>query len=443
MKTKKYYIGIGSIALIIFALFLFVGAKRSVNDESIAENSPLFQQSLEGSIHDLETSRIQSDTVSGSYSISGKIDSLNSGKGLKGIVVVLTKVNVLHKINGTASTFVGGPCATMSQTICTACPTQSQTICTACPTQSQTICTACPTQSQTICTACPTQSQTICSACPTTSGYATCTQTICSACPTMSGYATCTQTICSACPTMSGYATCTQTICSACPTMSGYATCGSSCPTINSTTCSGSTYCSSTCPTVNGTTCTGTTYCGTTCPTVNQVTCYTTCITQTCPPSSDILYDTTDDDGNYSFSGLAAASYIVTPKDSTFKFIPENRTATIVDSNATEINYSSVFNTPTSVSKSKSEQTTYGLMEAYPNPFNSSTRIQYVVQKTSFVQINVYDVSGKEVATLVSAEKYPGTYEAVFDASKLPSGIYLCRMQSGNIVQTKKVILIK
>jgi hypothetical protein len=65
------------------------------------------------------------------------------------------------------------------------------------------------------------------------------------------------------------------------------------------------------------------------------------------------------------------------------------------------------------------------------------------VQKISFVQIYVYDVSGKEVATLVSAEKYPGIYEAIFDASKLPSGIYLCRMQAGNIIQTKKVILLK
>jgi len=50
---------------------------------------------------------------------------------------------------------------------------------------------------------------------------------------------------------------------------------------------------------------------------------------------------------------------------------------------------------------------------------------------------------GKEVATLVSAQKYPGTYEVVFNASNLPSGIYLCRMQSGNIIQTKKAIFLK
>ena len=50
MKTKKYYLGIGSIALISAVLFLFVGAKKSVNDDSMVENSPLFQQSLDGSI---------------------------------------------------------------------------------------------------------------------------------------------------------------------------------------------------------------------------------------------------------------------------------------------------------------------------------------------------------------------------------------------------------
>jgi hypothetical protein len=157
-----------------------------------------------------------------------------------------------------------------------------------------------------------------------------------------------------------------------------------------------------------------------------------------------VLYDTTDADGNYSFTGLEAASYIVTPKDSIFKTIPENRSAIIVDSSLTDINFSSTYNTTlTSVTENKSGQPVFNLIDAYPNPFNSSTRIQYVVQKTSFVQLHAYDVSGKEVATLVSAEKYPGTYEVVFNASSLPSGIYLCRMQAGNIIQTKKVILLK
>jgi len=118
-----------------------------------------------------------------------------------------------------------------------------------------------------------------------------------------------------------------------------------------------------------------------------------------------------------------------------------------VDSNATAINFSSAINIPTSVSESesesKSEPTTFELMEVYPSPFNPSTHIRYSVLKTSFVQIKVFDMVGKEVATLVSAQKYPGTYEVVFNASNLPSGIYLCRMQSGNIIQTKKAIFLK
>jgi hypothetical protein len=100
---------------------------------------------------------------------------------------------------------------------------------------------------------------------------------------------------------------------------------------------------------MNGVTCTGTTYCGTNCPTVNQVTCYTTCNAQTCTPSFDILYDTTDADGNYSFNGLDSANYIITPKDSIYIFIPENRTVTIINSNAIDINFSSLLNPPTSV----------------------------------------------------------------------------------------------
>ncbi len=87
--------------------------------------------------------------------------------------------------------------------------------------------------------------------------------------------------------------------------------------------------------------------------------------------------------------------------------------------------------------------TVFQLEQNYPNPFNPSTTINYSVPKTSVVTIKVYDVLGKEITTLVNDEKTSGNYKVEFDGSKLTSGIYFYRMQAGNIVKTKKLILLK
>jgi len=85
----------------------------------------------------------------------------------------------------------------------------------------------------------------------------------------------------------------------------------------------------------------------------------------------------------------------------------------------------------------------YSLQQNYPNPFNPSTIINYSVPKAGFVTIKVYNVLGKEVATLVDREKSAGNYSVQFNAGKLASGIYFYRMQSGSFVQTKKLTLLK
>lgn len=83
------------------------------------------------------------------------------------------------------------------------------------------------------------------------------------------------------------------------------------------------------------------------------------------------------------------------------------------------------------------------LQQNYPNPFNPSTNIQYSISTTQFVTIKVYDILGNEIATLVNDYKPAGTYEVTFNASKLSSGIYFYKLQSGNFVQTRKMILLK
>ena len=83
------------------------------------------------------------------------------------------------------------------------------------------------------------------------------------------------------------------------------------------------------------------------------------------------------------------------------------------------------------------------LLTNYPNPFNPSTRISYSLQKEGKVSIKIYNTLGQEVKTLVDEIKPAGSYEAVFNAAELPSGIYIYRMQSGEYVASKKMLLIK
>jgi hypothetical protein len=85
----------------------------------------------------------------------------------------------------------------------------------------------------------------------------------------------------------------------------------------------------------------------------------------------------------------------------------------------------------------------FKLYQNYPNPFNSSTIINYEIANSSFVSIVVYDVLGKEVTTLVNENKPAGIYEVEFNASQLPSGMYIYKIRSGNFVETKKMLLMK
>jgi len=83
------------------------------------------------------------------------------------------------------------------------------------------------------------------------------------------------------------------------------------------------------------------------------------------------------------------------------------------------------------------------LDQNYPNPFNSSTIIEYSVNSTSFVSVKVYDVLGREIATMVNERKEAGSYSITFNASYLPSGSYIYRLIAGNSTATKKLILLK
>jgi hypothetical protein len=86
---------------------------------------------------------------------------------------------------------------------------------------------------------------------------------------------------------------------------------------------------------------------------------------------------------------------------------------------------------------------TYDLSQNYPNPFNPSTTIKYQIPNDGNVTLKVYDILGREVTTLVDEFKNEGRYEVNFNASKLASGVYIYKIQSGDFISSKKMLLIK
>jgi hypothetical protein len=85
----------------------------------------------------------------------------------------------------------------------------------------------------------------------------------------------------------------------------------------------------------------------------------------------------------------------------------------------------------------------YSLIQNYPNPFNPSTKIQFSLKSEGLTTLKIYNVIGEEIKTLVNEYKDAGTYQVVFNASNLPSGVYIYKIQSGDFVSSKKMILIK
>jgi len=85
----------------------------------------------------------------------------------------------------------------------------------------------------------------------------------------------------------------------------------------------------------------------------------------------------------------------------------------------------------------------HSLSQNYPNPFNPTTRISFDLPKAGLVTIKVFDVLGKEMETLVNESLKPGTYEAAFDGSQYPSGVYFYRLSTKGFTETKRMVLIK
>ncbi|MBI5472320.1 MAG: fibronectin type III domain-containing protein [Ignavibacteriae bacterium] len=102
-----------------------------------------------------------------------------------------------------------------------------------------------------------------------------------------------------------------------------------------------------------------------------------------------------------------------------------------------------MFNVRTGADEHGAVPTNYELMQNSPNPFNPSTTINYQVPQSGVVSLKVYDVLGRDVATLVNEYKTIGKYAVEFDAAQLSSGTYIYKMQADGFVDAKKAILTK
>ncbi|MFH1198041.1 MAG: T9SS type A sorting domain-containing protein [bacterium] len=102
--------------------------------------------------------------------------------------------------------------------------------------------------------------------------------------------------------------------------------------------------------------------------------------------------------------------------------------------------YQTVFS---NVDNNKTNVINFILGDNYPNPFNPSTVISFQLSVFSEVRLVVYDLLGREVATVVNEYKSPGIYKVEFNASNFPSGVYFYQLKSGNFIETKKMVLLK
>lgn len=130
----------------------------------------------------------------------------------------------------------------------------------------------------------------------------------------------------------------------------------------------------------------------------------------------------------------------------TVKFLPDFRLQFIPENNMTGVRNDLPYDgtVPVDVDDDPSSvPTEYSLSQNYPNPFNPVTTIRYDIPKETHVTLAIYDILGQKVAELVNELKVTGRYQTIWNASSLSSGIYFYRIEAGDYVNVKKLMLMK
>ncbi|HMD13461.1 MAG TPA: T9SS type A sorting domain-containing protein, partial [Bacteroidota bacterium] len=100
---------------------------------------------------------------------------------------------------------------------------------------------------------------------------------------------------------------------------------------------------------------------------------------------------------------------------------------------------------PDSITAVHEQEFPYGfvLYQNYPNPFNPTTIIGFRIAKMGLVVMKIFDIDGKEMATLISGTMLPGYHQVSWDATGFASGIFFCRLTAGGYQQTRKIIFVR
>lgn len=146
--------------------------------------------------------------------------------------------------------------------------------------------------------------------------------------------------------------------------------------------------------------------------------------------------------GEWNKIGFVAGSGTTTELRS-YSFLDENLNQGIFYYRLKQIDYDGTFEYSDAIEVEVTTPIEFSLQQNYPNPFNPATKINYSVANDGIVIISVYNALGEKVADLVNTFQKVGNYETVFDAKDLSSGLYLYRMESGQYVSVKKMLLLK
>ncbi|MGI0014695.1 MAG: T9SS type A sorting domain-containing protein, partial [Nitrososphaera sp.] len=152
--------------------------------------------------------------------------------------------------------------------------------------------------------------------------------------------------------------------------------------------------------------------------------------------------------GSFNLLATVAANATTFADTSVMLFVTYTYRVRAINPNDGLCTFSDYSNESTPVKTSVTESAnvtplTFELRQNYPNPFNPSTTIKFSLPSSSRVTLKVFDLLGKEIATLVDQDLTPGRHETLWDASGIESGVYFYQLRTGEFVETKRLVLVK
>ncbi len=160
-------------------------------------------------------------------------------------------------------------------------------------------------------------------------------------------------------------------------------------------------------------------------------------------------YAVTDENGSYSIANLAPGSYTVTADRFGYQSTATVNVAPSYDAQGNSIPASASFtinsDSPTSVAigRSNTAPSEYRLEQNFPNPFNPSTTIRFAIPQTTKATVAIFNILGQKVATLMDGMVQAGSYDVVWNAGNMASGIYFYQVRTSAFTSTKKMMLLK